>query len=112
MVIKNIKDVFEGKASNFSQKRSSKWASVRKNHLAQHPTCSVCGGTEKLEVHHIVPFHMNPELELDPTNLITLCESKSYGIVCHLLIGHLGSYKTVNPDVIQDAQIWNKKLNK
>jgi len=110
MIIKNIKDVFQGKAS-FKQKRSSKWPTIRKRHLKSNPRCIVCNGTEKLEVHHIKPFHECPELELEPTNLITLCESKSHGVVCHLFIGHLGNYKKSNSSVIEDAKMWCMKLN-
>lgn len=109
MIIKKVKDVIQGKAT-VKHKRSSHWPTVRKHHLEKNPTCAVCGGTEKIEVHHIQPFHVNPELELEPSNLVSLCESKSFGIVCHLLIGHLGSYKKVNPDVIKDAETWNKKI--
>jgi len=110
VIIKNIKDVLQGKAS-FKQKRSSKWHTVRKQHLDVNTKCAVCNGTDKLEVHHIVPFHENFELELEPTNLVTLCESKSHGVVCHLFIGHLGNYKKNNPAVVEDAKMWNERLN-
>jgi len=72
----------------------------------------VCGGKEKLEVHHLQPFHIKPDLELDPNNLITLCESKNHGINCHLFIGHLGNYKSINDTAQQDAFFWLKKLQK
>lgn len=104
-----IKDSIQGKAP-LSAKRSSHWSTVRKNHLKANPFCVACGDTDKLEVHHIKPFHTHPELELEPSNLITLCESKSYGIICHLLLGHNGSYKTINPNVKEDAQTWFEKL--
>lgn len=110
MIIKNIKDVIQGKAP-LGHKRSNHWPTVRKHHLEQNPVCIVCGDKEKLEVHHIKPFHEHPELELEPTNLITMCESKSYGIICHLLVGHNGSYKKINPNVLEDAKIWNTKLH-
>lgn len=109
MVLKNIKDSIQGKAE-LGKKRSSRWPTVRKNYLKVNSVCAVCGGTDKLEVHHIVPFHTDESLELDPNNLITLCESKSFGVVCHLFVGHLGSYKTINPNVKEDAAIWRHKL--
>lgn len=109
MMIKKIKDVIQGKCS-LEHKRSSHWPTVRKHHIQKNPNCAVCDGTEKVEVHHIKPFHEHPELELEPTNLISLCESTSYGIVCHLTIGHLGNYKNINPDVVEDAKSLNKKL--
>jgi 5-methylcytosine-specific restriction protein A len=101
-----IKDKIQGKHS----KRSGNWQTVRKKHLLLNPTCAVCGGNKKLEVHHIKPFKDNPELELDPENLITLCESKSYGIVCHRTVGHLGSYFSYNENVVEDAAIWKEKF--
>lgn len=110
MIIKKIKDLIQGKAS-IGEKRSSKWNKIRKEHLKKHPTCSVCGGKKSLEVHHIKPFNSHPELELDPNNLITLCESKKNGANCHLLFGHLGNYKTINPNSVQDSKIWFGKIS-
>jgi hypothetical protein len=110
-MIRKIKDVVQGKAP-ISAKRSGHWPTVRKHHLEKHGECAVCGDKDKLEVHHIKPFHIHPELELDPDNLITMCESKSYGIICHLLIGHNGSYKDINPNVVEDSKAWREKLSK
>lgn len=91
-------------------KRSGKWAGVRKLHLQNNPTCAVCGGTAKAEVHHVHPFHLYPELELDMANLITLCEDNSDGVDCHLGFGHLGNFKSYNVDIIEDAKKWNDKI--
>lgn len=109
MVVKHIKDVLQGKA-DIGDKRSSKWASVRKKHLEENSTCAVCGGNKTLEVHHKQPFRDYPELELDPNNLITLCEAKTNGVNCHLLFGHLGNYRSINANVDNDVKIWNNKI--
>jgi hypothetical protein len=90
--------------------RSPHWAKVRREFLKQNPTCAVCGDTKNLNVHHKKPFHLHPELELDPNNLITLCETRSYGVYCHLLFGHLGNFKNYNPNVDHDVAIWKDKL--
>lgn len=90
--------------------RSGQWPRVREAHLAKHPTCAVCGGKERLEVHHIKPFHLHPELETSMDNLITLCESGADGANHHLLFGHLGSFRSFNPDVVRDAKTWLKKI--
>ena len=90
-------------------KRSPKWDGVRKSHLKTNPKCACCGSTKKVEVHHLQPFHTNPELELVPTNLISLCESKST-LNCHLIIGHGGNYRDVNPDVVKDAEHFHELL--
>jgi len=108
-MLEHIKDVIQGKA-NIRERRSSQWQKIRKIHLTKNPNCAVCNNTKNLEVHHIKPFNSYPELELDPKNLITLCENKSNGVNCHLLFGHLGNYKTINAKVLKDAKIWNNKI--
>lgn len=80
--------------------RSHLWDEVRDSHLALHPTCAACGGTESLQVHHIVPFHVEASRELDPSNLITLCMGERD---CHLHVGHGGAFRFYNPDVVRDA---------
>ena len=108
MILTQVKDIIQGKAS-LRCKRSSKWPATRKAHLKKFPFCAVCGGEKKVEVHHIVPFHENPSLELDPNNLVTLCEGiKSFNH--HLHYGHFGDYKKINPNVVEDAKIWREKL--
>lgn len=109
--IKTIKDRIQGKAPK-GAKRSSQWRKARKAHLKTHPDCAVCGSKKKAEAHHIVPFHFAPDQELNPDNLITLCENKRYGINCHLLIGHLGNYRRVNISCEADAAMWRHKLGK
>lgn len=86
-----------GKAVS-GQPRDPRWTLVRDAHLRHFPTCAACGRTENLEVHHIRPFALNPELEIEPDNLITLCNDG-----CHLKIGHLGDWKRENPNVVEDA---------
>ena len=108
-MIKHIKDLAQGKAK-IGDRRSSQWPTIRKKHLENQPTCAACGGNKKLEVHHVKPFNENPELELDLNNLITLCESKNNGVVCHLLFGHLGNYRSININVVEDAKNWYNKI--
>jgi len=96
-----------------STQRSSKWNSVRDTFLAGHDVCEECGSTKKLQVHHVKPFHLHPELELDEENLITLCMDTAE---CHLLLGHGDSFRCYNPHVRQSAKDYaasneeNKKL--
>jgi predicted TIM-barrel fold metal-dependent hydrolase len=105
-ILQNLKDKAEKEQG---KTRSPHWPAVRALHLKNHPICEVCGGTSKLEVHHIKPFHLHPELELDPRNLISLCEGNKQ-LNCHLVIGHSGSFKKENPDVVADASALNAKL--
>jgi len=108
-IIKHLIDAAKGKHP-LSAVRSGQWPAVRKQHLALHPTCEVCGGTQKLEVHHKRPFHLHPNLELEPTNLVTLCEANKDGVNCHLLFGHLGNFRSFNVDVLIDAALWLHKI--
>lgn len=103
MSFSNTIDQFEQQYG--SEPRSSGWSKVRNEHLSKDPVCNVCGGKEDLNVHHIVPFHIDKSKELDPNNLITLCNGNS----CHFAFGHLYNWKTSNPDVIADAKTFKQK---
>lgn len=100
-------------ANSFGAARSSQWAGVRAAHLAKEPACVACGGTSKLNVHHIKPFHIHPELELDPANLITLCNGSSGTIACHIRFGHWDNFKDKwNPDVRAEAALWRARFGR
>lgn len=109
--IKEIKEVLVDKKRTWKQKRSNDWPKVREDFLKQHPECAVCGSKTDIEVHHIKPFHLAPELELEPSNLIALCESKKHGVNCHLFFGHLGNYQAENLEVLEDVKKWNEKFS-
>lgn len=87
--------------------RSSGWSKLRKQHLKDHPLCICCLGSKDLEVHHVVPFNDDPSKELDPTNLVTLCDQKNKS--CHRLIGHFGNWQWTNPYVLEDAEYLCKR---
>ena len=87
--------------------RSPKWSGVRKRHLKDHSVCAACGRKTFLQVHHMVPFSDRPDLELEPTNLITLCMSINE---CHIHIGHGGSYKYFNPKVQEHSALMFQSL--
>ena len=86
--------------------RSPHWSTVRAEHLKIEPTCAACGGTEGLQVHHCLPFHLDPSKELDQDNLITLCEERN----CHYIFGHLYNWHSYNPNVREDAAAILKKV--
>jgi len=110
-MVKTIIEKIKGKIPK-NKKRSSKWRTVRKNFIKENPTCAACGSKKKIEVHHIQPFHSHPELELEESNLMTLCENKKYGICCHQLIGHRGNYRKINKNCPRDAKYWYEKIHK
>lgn len=88
--------------------RSPKWHEVRDKFLEQHPTCAACGGRAHLNVHHMKPFHLHPELELEPTNLITLCENPER--LCHIRVGHSFAWPAFNPHVVEDSALSLKRI--
>jgi hypothetical protein len=92
-----------------SAPRSSKWRKVRKEHLEANPSCAACGGFENVVPHHIIPVHLEPSMELDPLNLISLCEGKVCN--CHLFFGHLRNWCRYNPEIIEDAKKWKDKIS-
>ncbi len=87
--------------------RSPKWKYIRSKHLESQPECAVCGSSQKVEVHHIIPVSVDQSKELDPNNLITLCDK-----YCHFIFGHLMDWKSWNPDIIADAKQFAKKISK
>lgn len=84
--------------------RSPHWQTFRNRYLVGK-SCACCGMSKSVEAHHIVPLTLAPELELDERNLIPLC-SCNHGCDCHLLVGHLGSFLSFNPFVVEDARLW------
>lgn len=91
-----------GKLLLMMAKRSSHWEVKRLEHIAKWPFCAVCGFTMHLNVHHIEPFHVRPDLELVDINLLTLGEDCPTGNH-HFLFGHFLNWKKANPNVAADA---------
>ncbi len=91
--------------------RSSQWPKVERAFVLRYPQCAACvKNMSGVQVHHVFPFHYcialgYPQLELDPRNLITLCETE-HGISSddhHLLLGHLDDFKSSNLSVRSDV---------
>lgn len=109
-MLKQLVDAVQGKAP-LSAKRSPHWPAARSAYLRLYPNCAVCGSNNKVEVHHVKPFHLHPDLELNPSNFITLCESGDIGkLNCHLIFGHLGNFRSFNENVRDDASTWSDKF--
>lgn len=84
--------------------RSPHWRVIEQAHLKLEPCCQVCGTRKALDVHHVVPYHLDPARELDRTNLITLCRAH------HLLFGHLMAWARINARVRADAAEWRQRI--
>lgn len=80
--------------------RTAGWKLVRAAHIKLHPACEVCGiTTGRIDVHHIVPFAVDPSLELVESNLMTLCREH------HLVWAHAGSWRRYDSKIVE-AVIW------
>ena len=100
-------------AASHDIQRSPHWSAVVKSFLKKDSKCDVCqestiwSGIFAHQVHHIHAFHFcvllgRPDLELDHRNLCILCQVP--GQHHHLLIGHLGEFRSYNPQVAEFAQ--------
>lgn len=69
------------------------WRRARNLYISAHYECAMCGIRKKLEVHHVVPYHVSEKLRYDQSNLITLCRE------CHFRFGHGRNWHKSNPDV-------------
>ncbi len=100
--------LIEDASPRYEIQRSGRWSGVRKIHLGQSPICRCCGGDSFIEVHHILPYHQFPELELVLSNLITLCDNPARR--CHFMFGHLGNWRSWNTEVREDAARHHSKI--
>lgn len=112
-ILKNLWDFFldifvPDRLRTLGAQRSPHWNTVRKAFLLRKPECAVCRKRGTLlspnNVHHCVPFYKNPALELQESNLCTLCREH------HFFVGHLNSWRSWNKDVRIDAEIWYNKI--
>jgi hypothetical protein len=93
----------------FTEGRSPHWSATRDHFLVDNPTCAGCGGRLHLNVHHKQPFHLFPALELERSNLITLCEDPAR--LCHYRIGHCFDWHAYNPHVVDDAALQLERIH-
>lgn len=78
-----------------------KWEEFERQYWKKHPHekyCHVCGETHKVELHHIIPRHVDPSKIFDENNLIPLCRC------CHFRFGHLCDWDNYNPNIVKDAK--------
>jgi len=62
-----------------------------------HTECEWCGRANRLQVHHIIPVSVSPDLAGNPSNMMMLC-----GKGCHLRFGHNGDFRSRYVDNIKD----------
>ena len=89
--------------------RSPSWPSLERHFLQANDHCAVCGGKELLQVHHKLPFHLRPDLELVSDNLVALCMAPTRE--CHLKVGHGSSWAAYNPDIVKMVAVAAGRAN-
>ena len=89
---------------SFGRQRSMEWKQFRAGIIKAQPTCIICGGCESLEAHHLKPFHLFPELEMEETNIAVLCDKP--GRCCHFVWGHFYNWRTYNPKLHIAVAFW------
>lgn len=94
-----------GDCAPVARGRTSEWAVFRDTYAKAHPRCAVCGRPVE-NVHHGVPVHVDPTRELDPKNCYPFCRTH------HFIFGHLGDWRSWNPDIENDIGIWRGKYAK
>jgi len=85
-------------ANSAEKARSGRWETTRDRYIEVHAFCEYCGRARSTVVHHVVPFHEDPERELDVANFLALCDQ------CHLRQAHLGDFKAWNPLIREEIQ--------
>lgn len=83
--------------------RSPKWERVSRDFIERNPECAACSCREHLETHHVLPYHLHPELELVESNFIVLCREH------HFRIGHKSNWQESNENVRADAAAERRK---
>lgn len=77
--------------------------------------CARCGGKDKVQCHHIEPFHLHHywpsrfpiDREMDPANWLPLCMGDWR---CHLEAGHAGDFSMWVPDVAANCLAEAKRI--
>lgn len=83
---------------------------AKREYLKTHRECAICKHIKNLEVHHIIPIHIDSSKALDPNNFITLCDSKNNG--CHYIWGHFRNFRTKwNPNIIDFSNLITQYMN-
>ena len=87
------------------RKRSPKWRALSDRFLKEHPACAATGRIKGKGIivvaHHIIPYHVQPDLELEWENLIPMSEGGTWN--AHLWMAHLGEWADWNPRIREDA---------
>lgn len=114
-LLEQLGDFFQSQALRYSkwqadkklgQARSPEWRITVREFAKIHPKiCSILACKKKdIELHHIIPFHIDPSKENDFTNLMWFCRTH------HHQIPHLFDWKSYYLDVREFVRRANEKI--
>lgn len=85
--------------------RSPKFAALAREVIKERGgKCEATGYAKDLEVHHVVPYHIDPSRELDKTNLIVLTHWM------HFFLAHFGNWSSWNDNIVEDARKLKERI--
>ncbi len=95
--------------------RGSRWKKTRKEVLSKFPFCALCGTTQKLQVHHIIPYRYT--FDNSKSNLIPLCvkHHKIVEIETNNLLKSVTDYKTAKiilNNILREKQLMTQSIIK
>lgn len=95
--------------------RGSRWKKTRKEVLSKFPFCALCGTTQKLQVHHIIPYRYT--YDNSKSNLIPLCvkHHKTVEIETNNLLKSITDYKTAKiilNNILREKQLMTQSIIK
>ncbi len=62
-------------ATRYADYNTPEWRKLRARVLSSRKCCELCGSTYRLQVHHIIPARVRPDLFLEESNLQVLCQT-------------------------------------
>ena len=75
-------------AENENVRNSPEVRKAMESYRKAHPVCEWDECSDEIEVHHIQPVSVRPDLAADTNNMISLGAKR-----CHLCVGHAGNYR-------------------
>jgi hypothetical protein len=102
--------IFERTLLNFGAipvSQQWKMTKAKKLYVTEFNECEVCGYQKGLEVHHVKPVHLFPDLSCEPTNFITLCDGISNNM-CHRKYGHFYDFRNKFNPLIREYAIFSR----
>lgn len=84
--------------------RNPGWESFRREIIKGQPACEASGVAWELEVHHLLPVHLRPDLEMVRDNCMVLTRT------LHFWLGHYGNWASYNPRARKEAATFLKRV--